>query len=356
MKVVVIGAGVIGAAVARALARGGADVTVLDAGGAAASPASFGWINASFYHNAAHHHLRAAGIAAYGRLLEAGHWPVAFSGALWWEEQGTALDAMAQSLGDLGYRVEQVDRAELRAVEPALVDPPQVALRFPWEGVAETAAFTTALLEDAKAADAAVIGGARALSIVTQGDAVTAVRTDMGDIAADSVVVAAGNGAPDILASVGVALPMLSRPGVIVTTRPVAARLSSVLVTPQGEVRQLPDGRLLSPAAANHQGDTAEAITEPLEEIAACTAMRCGRLIGQPDLGWEDVRVAYRPVPQDGLPVIGPAGPDGLHVAVMHSGVTLAAITAEVTAAQLLGQMTNAQADLIAPYDPMRFT
>lgn len=356
MKGVVIGAGVIGAAMGRALARGGADVTVLDAGVAAASPASFGWINASFYHDADHHHLRVAGIAAYGRLLETGYWPVTFGGALWWEEQGAGLTAMADRLTALGYPVEKVARADLQDIEPALVDPPDVALGLASEGWTETAALTTAMLEDAKAVGTKVIGGARALSIVTQGEAVAAVRTDMGDIAADRVVVAAGNGAPDVLASVGVVLPMLSRPGVIVTSQPVAARLTSVLATPEGEVRQLPDGRLLSPAAANHQGDTAEAITEPLEEIAARTAARMGRLIGQPDLGWDDVRVAHRPVPQDGLPVIGPAGPKGLHVAVMHSGVTLAAITAEVTAARVLGQMTNAQADLIGPYDPMRFT
>ena len=52
----------------------------------------------------------------------------------------------------------------------------------------------------------------------------------------------------------------------------------------------------------------------------------------------------------------GPAGPAGLHVAVMHSGVTLAAITAEIVAAEVTGTgLSNLHADIVAPYRPDRF-
>jgi glycine/D-amino acid oxidase-like deaminating enzyme len=69
-QVIVIGAGIIGASIAYQLAKAGAAVTVLDAGGPAgqASGASFGWINASFYVDPDHFALRLAGIEAHERL------------------------------------------------------------------------------------------------------------------------------------------------------------------------------------------------------------------------------------------------------------------------------------------------
>jgi glycine/D-amino acid oxidase-like deaminating enzyme len=61
-------------------------------------------------------------------------------------------------------------------------------------------------------------------------------------------------------------------------------------------------------------------------------------------------------MPQDGHPVIGACGPEGLFVATMHSGVTLAAITAELLAPQILDRkLSNAQSDMVAPYSPERF-
>jgi glycine/D-amino acid oxidase-like deaminating enzyme len=50
---------------------------------------------------------------------------------------------------------------------------------------------------------------------------------------------------------------------------------------------------------------------------------------------------------------MGPAGPEGLFLAVMHSGVTLAAITGEALADRIMDG--DRHADLVAPYDPMRF-
>jgi glycine/D-amino acid oxidase-like deaminating enzyme len=66
-KIVIIGAGLIGATLAFQLARSGRAVTVVEAGlpAAAASGRSFGWINASFALSEAHFALRVAGMAAH---------------------------------------------------------------------------------------------------------------------------------------------------------------------------------------------------------------------------------------------------------------------------------------------------
>jgi glycine/D-amino acid oxidase-like deaminating enzyme len=50
--------------------------------------------------------------------------------------------------------------------------------------------------------------------------------------------------------------------------------------------------------------------------------------------------VGYKPTPKDGLPIIGPTGLEAVSVAVMHSGVTNAAIVGELLSKQILtGEM-----------------
>ena len=48
-KIIVVGAGIVGASIGWHLTRAGASVTIVDAGqaGGVATPASFAWINAS---------------------------------------------------------------------------------------------------------------------------------------------------------------------------------------------------------------------------------------------------------------------------------------------------------------------
>ena len=352
MQTIVVGAGIIGASIAWHLSDAGADVVVIDGGMPSASSTSFGWINASFFADEAHHGLRAASMAQYERLRGAvPELPIRTCGALWWEGQGAELQSMKAALERFDYPVQYQSRDQVTDFEPDLLNPPFESLIFPSESAAEPRDVAQALI---RASGAQVLRGVRVTGVLGE-NRVRGVQTSIGPVMGDRVVIAAGNGAPEILRFAGVHLPMLSRPGVLVTTRPVAARLDPILVTPHGEVRQLADGRLLASAVANHQGDVATEVTEAPDAIAARVIGWLDPMIRGGVPGWEEVALAYRPVPEDGLPVIGPAGPDGLHVAVMHSGVTLAAIAGEVMAAEVLGQASNAQSTLVAPYRPDRF-
>lgn len=350
MKTIVVGAGVIGASIAWHLDRAGCEVVVIDGGQPAASSHSFGWINASFFADTAHHRLRVAGIEAYRRLARAvPDAPITTTGALWWEGQGAALQAMKASLQRLNYPVEELTAAQVAADEPTLAEPPQEALRFSAEGCAEVAELADVLLASASAPR---LQGVTVQGIRVDGGVARGVETSVGTITADRVVIAAGNGAPDILASAGVSLPMLVRPGVLVKTKPITGRINHVLVTPHGEARQLPDGRMLASAVANHQGDDASEVADHPDAIAARVLGWLGPMVGQ-EVTLDEVAVAYRPVPRDGLPVVGAVEPKGLHVAVMHSGATLAAIIGEITADEVLGKGDHS--DLVAPYRPQRF-
>jgi glycine/D-amino acid oxidase-like deaminating enzyme len=67
----------------------------------------------------------------------------------------------------------------------------------------------------------------------------------------------------------------------------------------------------------------------------------------------ERLTLGFRPLPMDGFPVVGalPASPD-VHVAVTHSGVTLAPIIARHTADEVLH---GSRVEVLAPYRPERF-
>ncbi|WP_299150049.1 FAD-dependent oxidoreductase [uncultured Tateyamaria sp.] len=345
MRVIIIGGGIIGAALARHLVEGGADVTVLEGGGGA-TPASFGWVNASYFLNPDHFALRAEGIAAWKRLGGCVTW----TGCLAWEDEGADFDAQKQMLEDLGYDVSEVDATQFAQLEPHIAAPER-ALRYATEGIATPVETTRHLLRDVRR-----ITGVRVLGIAHEAGRVTGVDTAQGVIAADRVVVAAGIGSPGLLASVGVAMPMLKRPGVMVRTTAVAPLFRHILVAPGQELRQDAAGHIWAPGVAQHQSDDAEAPPAQVDALADATLGRVRAVLGDVDLRWDHVMLAERPVPQDGLPVFGPCGPDGLFAAVMHSGVTLAAITAELLGAQVLDQgLSNVQTALAAPFDPGRF-
>ena len=345
--VLIIGAGLTGAALAFRLTRLGASVTVVEAQGpaAGASGRSFGWVNASFFLSPAHFNLRAAGIEAHARLSRDLGTPPPDQGCLWWEED---LESHARTLQDMGYRVEYLIGHEARARVPSLAAP-EACLHFPTEGAVDCADLTSWLL---RASGAKLITGTPVKGIEVRSGRVAGGRIAQGVIAADHVVIAAGCGAPALLAPLGLTLPLLDRPGAILRTAPVAARIGPIIASPGQEVRQDTDGSLLAPLSAHHQSDTSEAITESPEAMAsACLARLAGLFPGLP-LEVREIALARRPVPGDGLPALGPQGPEGLWTAVMHSGATLAPVVAELLSSEILG---GPEAALLAPFRPGRF-
>ena len=140
-RIAIIGAGIVGAAIAYRLAEAGQNVTVIEAGAPAsgASGRSFGWINASFFADEAHFKLRSEGIAAWRRLsMPDVRWP----GCLWFEDEGAGFDQMAAALFEMGYPVERLDGEAVALAEPGLATPPSRALRFAGEGVGEARVAT----------------------------------------------------------------------------------------------------------------------------------------------------------------------------------------------------------------------
>ena len=120
--VVVIGAGVYGAAVAASLTRRGARVTVVDAGAPAGgtSGATFSWTNSCGKQPRAYHDLSVAGMEAHRRLA------AEVPGSDWYHERGNLewagdeaererLRRKVAGVLDYGYEARWLSRDEVAA-------------------------------------------------------------------------------------------------------------------------------------------------------------------------------------------------------------------------------------------------
>lgn len=353
--IIVVGAGINGAVLAYHLAQGGAQVTVIEAQApaAAASGRSFGWINASFYLDETHFHLRHAGIAAWQSLgRDLGglglHWP----GCLWWEEEGAGFDRKEAELLALGYPCRRVSRDEFALLEPAVACPPERSLLFPSEGAVDLAEATERLLAAAATQGAVVWTGVAVTGFRTAAGRIKGVDTPAGPVAADQVVLATGTATSGLAAGVGVTLPMLDRPGVLVRTQPCPPLLHHILAAPGQELRQTLQGHILAPASAAHQTDTAEVISETPDRLAGQALARLGALLPATNLRADRVLQAWRPVPADGLPAVGPTEMAGLYIVTLHSGATLAAHVGHLAATEIL---TGVADPALGPFRPARF-
>lgn len=339
-RIAVLGAGIVGSAVALALARRGARVDLVDAGGERASEASFGWINASWFNRPDYFRLRHFAMQAWRRWERsvpglAPRW----TGGLLWELEGPDLDAFVAGHAAMGYAVRLVDQAGLRRLEPALADPPERAAFAAGEGWIEAGPAADAVRAAAGAA------GARPRSARVAAVEPGALRlADGARLAADRIVVAAGAGAAPLLG-----LPVTPVPGLMALTAPAEARLAHVLTTPELMLRQDAAGRILAGAEAG-----GSEIDRAPRDIAEDLVDRIRALIAEPGLALERIVIGHRPMPADGHPLIGwLSDRPGVYAAAMHSGVTLAPGVAELAAEEVL---EGAESPLLAPFRPGRPT
>ena len=351
-NVIVVGAGIIGAAISWHLARGGAQVTVVDKGepGGIATPRSWAWINASWGHPEHYVRLRMRSIEEWHRMdgvvpgLE-----VNWCGSLVWDLDGEEdLRAFVAERQAQGYDIRLVEREEAAALEPALANPPGLAAHSPAEGAIEPLEATQAILVDAERLGAQLLMGNGVDRLLTEGERVAGVRlTDGTVLTADRVVLAAGSATTPLAAQVGVEVPVDETTGLLIVTEPAEPIINGLIVGPGLELRQLKDGRLLGSGhyAGSDPGSDPQATADGLfatvrAAIKGSEALKLGGYV-----------IGHRPMPRDGLPIVGPARP-GLYLAVMHSGVTLAPAIGRFVAEEILRDRRD---PLIAPYGLDRF-
>jgi len=347
-RVAVIGGGIIGASLSYHLAKRGARVVVVAESGAGgvATPATFGWLNASWGNPEPYYRLRMASLGLWRALGDA--LPgigVSWSGCLTYDLEGEALQAYVAQHQGWGYPIRLVDGAEALRLEPALREPPALAAFAEAEGAAESQMAVRALLE---ASEARLIRD-RVSEIVVERGRVAGIRMGDETIATDLVAVVAGAGTPALVATSGAALKLKTTPGLLLHTEPLGPVLRRIIVGKGMDVRQTIRGGIIVGSdfgGSPITGDPAVVANDLLELVRR-------RVRGAEGARMERYTIGHRPTPMDGFPVIGFLAPvAGLYVAVMHSGMTNAAAVGAFGAEEML---TGRRHPLLAPFGPDRF-
>jgi glycine/D-amino acid oxidase-like deaminating enzyme len=352
-KIVVIGASIVGASIAHALAKAGAPVTLIDQGmaGAGVTARSFGWVNVNHGMAEAYHQLRQEAVQAWRRLDTelAGGIVDKWRGALVWHDQADRTEAFVRDHKRWGYDTRIVKRAEIMALEPALIAPPDIAAFSPDEGAVEPSVVTKTLVKAAGEAGAKVLERTHVDAITTKSGHVTGVRTQVSEIQADAVILAAGVGAKALAGSLGIALPVKTSPALLLQLDTPVPLVNRILSCPTFELRQTPDGRLLAAEDCPADANKDDAYAKARETLAA---MKAG-LRGADGVQLQSVKIGQRPIPADGLPIVGfLAEIGGLFTAVMHAGATLAPAIGECAVAEIL---EDKELPALAPCRPGRF-
>ncbi len=360
LDVVVVGAGVIGAAIAADLARGGATVTVLESGQPAAgtSKTTFAWTNAGGKQPRSYFDLNVEGMQAHRRLA------ASVASCDWYHESGNLewvagaearqeLERKVTRLREWGYQARWLDPEEVRSLEPDLASD-MIGRRvayFPDEGWVDPTRLITALLSTARAAGAQVRPHCAAVGMSMTGDRINGVRTSDGEtVRTDAVVNCAGPGAGEVAALAGVDLPMRNTAGLLAYTTPTAVVVGRVIHAPQIHLRPDSGGRLvLRNITADAAVSTPDGGTWTAEPGTAQAMLHLAQELypGLRGSKIETSRIGVRPIPTDGLPVLGPSATiENFHFAVTHSGVTLCLRVAELIGAEVRGELV----DELAPF------
>lgn len=356
-----------GASIAYNLSRRNADVTVIDHAqpGSGASSHSFAWLNSFGKEPAAYHDLNRRSMNMWERFARRLNADIGlrWGGEVRWvstDEDARELSKRVSVLQSRGYASRMIDEDELRALEPGLNVERFAAGEFSEnDGHVDPPRVVEACLSHVRANGGVVRSNTVTAGLKTGGDSkISVIQTQAGDIECDAVVVAAGIGTTQVAALAGVDVPQEPTSGVVGLTSsiPQILKTACVLHTPpidaerrELHLRQYEDGRLMI-GEGSQESVSSDDSQEHADRMLARAAYRVPAIKGATIT---PVPVGYRPMPKDGLPILGftEAVPN-MYVAVMHSGVTLAALVGELSAIEILD---GAKVDLFEPYRLERF-
>lgn len=336
IRVIIVGAGIVGASLAFHFARRGAAVHVVEEGaqaGSGVTARAFGWVNIiNVVPGAANYGLVQEALAEYDRLQA--DIPDAFAaarpGSLFWLEGAAETEAFAAAHRAAGTDVELVDTATIAAWEPNLRQPPACAVFSPRDLALDPARLSRDLID---AAGVTVTFGRKVESLILSGDRVSGVRLADGAIEADLVILAGGTSVDRLTENLGFRTGVEASPSIILRYACAEPVVNRILRGPSLEIRQSDDNMLhvakgyIDDTEENAPGRIGERILKVMHQ----------RLRLPEGVARVEAEAGYRPFFSDGMPRLGfLPGIEGAYVAVGHPGVILAPLLGRLAAEHVL--------------------
>ncbi len=348
--VAIVGGGVVGAAIALALARATRlRVVVLERGtpGCEASNAAAGVLAVASgqARGGALFELRRRSAALYPELVEGleqqtgmclgyqrrGLLSLAFS-----EAQAAVLDDLVQHRISQGWRCERLDRAAVLAAEPAVSAQVCAGARFVDDATIDSKQFVGALVAAARQRGVEWRLQTPVRSLRADGQAVT-LRLEDGQLQAGTVVVSAGAWTSELLAGCGVKVPVRPARGEMAAVQSTPWRLRHPLSV--GDTCLVPrgDGEVLIGSTMGFVGFDKRVSAAGLAELLTRAAQIVPAVRAAPLLRtW----AGLRPCSTLRRPIIATLpGMDNVILATGHhrSGILLAPITAQLVCEMMGG-------------------
>lgn len=348
MRIIVVGAGAVGSAVAFVLADRGAEVTLLErATVAAGASGSAAGMLAPLAEAPRGSSLLAAGLEA---LTEFASWTKAVEEAAGIEveashggtlmlasdaDQAEQLRARLEWQRELDAKVEWIGPSALAGLAPHLREGLAGALHYPREMQVTAHRYTRVL------ALAAVARGARLQeqtlvgAVLTDGAKVIGVNIEGDRLLADAVVLAPGADV-SLLTGLGLKPPLVPVKGELVRLRPTERLSACLLFAPTGYLAPTADGTVIV-GATELPGD--DSLTVAAGSVSGLLDFAIGLVPSLRQASFVSAWAGLRPTLPDHLPAIGPMpGYRGLWLAVGHhrNGIILSGWTGRRLAAAIL--------------------
>ena len=345
--IIILGGGIIGAALAEELARHGQHVLIVERGpiGAEASSAAAGILAAQMdlpepgpffdlcqaarrmYPRWIEHLERRTGVAVGYHV----------DGILYLAVTGREEHVMERRVRwqrKQGLRAERWSPKDVRRREPAVDGRIKRGFHFPTEAQVDNVLLMQALAASCRKSGVEVQEHSAVRRLLLRGQSVLGVETDQGTLEAPVVVNCLGSWA-DMSGVFPVRLPVEPARGQILVFQGPPRLLRTSLMSDRAYATQRRDGRILVGSTVERAG-FAKQLT-----LGGIHAILCGarQLVSALDpLPLVDTWAGLRPRTPDGLPILGKSRIEGLYLATGHfrHGILLAPITAKLLAELIL--------------------
>ena len=352
-EAVVIGAGIIGCSIAYELSKRGVKVTLIDKNvpGSACSGSSFSWINATYPKKPYSYNLFSQlGINAFHIVQRELSLDIKWNGSLEWsskiQDQQTLIENVNElknypkytSTSIIGYK-------KAKKLEPYINFEGNKNIVFSKaDGAIDSKDAISKMINAIKKNGGTVLYPCKFEKIIESNDLFSKVKTSMGILKSENIIFCNG---VDIDKSLNINFLKKPRPGVIIKTKPKKNLINSIVYGPNIHAHQQSNGRLI----------IGEQITAPTEQNSLNHLKRINKhfknmVRGASDLNPSEILIGWRPIPKDDLPVIGRFKNKSIYVAVMHSGISLAAIVGNLVTQEIVDEVDSL---LLNDFRPSRF-
>ena len=352
-EAVIVGAGIIGCSIAYELSKRQVKVTLIDknAPGSACSGSSFSWINATYPKKPYSYNLFSQlGINAFHLMQRELSLDIKWNGSLEWSSSMEDQVKLIESVNELKSYPKHTPTSiiaykKAEKWEPYIDFKDNENIIFSKaDGAINPKDAISKMIDAIKKNGGSVLYPCKFEKIIDSNDSFSKIKTSMGIFKSENIIFCNGI---DVDNSFNINFLKKPRPGVIIKTKPRKKIINSVVYGPKIHAHQQTNGQIV----------IGEQITAPIKENSKDHLIRINNhfknmVRDASDLDPSEILIGWRPIPKDDLPIIGRLKNKSVYIAVMHSGISLAAIVGNLVTQEIIDEVDSL---LLKDFRPSRF-